>query len=51
MKKLRKAAQVMGLTVNIQKTKYMELTKRPTNTSMLKINDQEYERLKELKYL
>jgi sorting nexin-29 len=28
MKRLRKAAQVMGLTVNMQKAKYMEVTKR-----------------------
>ena len=41
----------MGLTVNMQKTKYMEVTKRPTNTKMLKIDNEEYERVKEFKYL
>jgi hypothetical protein len=51
MKKLLKSAQVMGRTVNMQKTKYMVVTKRPTNTKMLKIDNQEYERVKEFKYL
>jgi hypothetical protein len=50
LKKLMKAAQVMGLTVNMQKTKYMEVTKRPTNTKMI-IGNQQYERVKEFKYL
>ena len=27
----------------MQKTKYMEVTKKPTNTKMLKIDGQEYE--------
>jgi sorting nexin-29 len=51
MKKLMKAAQVMGLTVNMQKTKYMEVTKRPRNTKLLVIGNQQYERVKEFKYL
>jgi hypothetical protein len=51
MKKLMKAAQVMGLTVNMQKRKYMEVTKRPTNTKMLLIGNQQYGRMKEFKYL
>jgi hypothetical protein len=34
MKKIMEAAQVMGLTVNMQKTKYIEVTKRPTYTKM-----------------
>jgi hypothetical protein len=29
----------------------MEATKRPTNTEKLKVDDQEYERVKEFKYL
>jgi len=40
MKKLRKAEQVMGLAVNMQKTKYMEVTQKPTNTNMLKTDNQ-----------
>jgi len=40
MKKLTKAEQVMGLTVNMQKTKYMEVTQKPTNTNMLKTDNQ-----------
>jgi hypothetical protein len=40
MKKLRKAEQVMGLTVNMQKTKYMEVTQKPINTNMLKTDNQ-----------
>jgi hypothetical protein len=28
MKKVMKAAWVMGLTINMQKTKYMEVTKK-----------------------
>jgi sorting nexin-29 len=51
LKKLMKATQVMGLTVNTQKTKYVEVTKRPTNTKMLIIGNQQYERVKEFKYL
>jgi hypothetical protein len=51
MKKLMKAAQVMGLTVNMQKIKYMEVTKRPTNTRTLIIHDHQYEGVKEFKYL
>jgi hypothetical protein len=50
LKKLMKVAQVMGLTVNMQKTKYMQVTKRPTNTKMI-IAYQQYERVKEFKYL
>jgi sorting nexin-29 len=51
IKKLMKAAQVMGLTVNMQKTKYMGVTKRPTNTKMIVTGNQQYERVKEFKYL
>jgi hypothetical protein len=46
-----KAAQVMGLIVNMQKTKCMGVTKRPKSTKMLKTDDQEYEGVKEFKYL
>jgi hypothetical protein len=41
------AAQVMGLAVDVQKAKQMEVTKK-TNSKMLKMDDQEYERIKEL---
>jgi hypothetical protein len=41
----------MGLTVNMPKTKYFEVNKQPTNTEMLKLDSQEYERVKEFKYL
>jgi hypothetical protein len=46
-----KSAKEMGLTINLQNTKYMEVTKRPTNSRKLKVDDQEFERLTELKYL
>jgi hypothetical protein len=45
------AAGVMGLAINMQQTKYMEVNKKSTNTKMLKTDDQEYERVKEFKYL
>jgi hypothetical protein len=41
MEKLMKAAQIMRLTVNMQKTKCMEVTKRPADSKMLIINDQQ----------
>jgi hypothetical protein len=40
MKKLRKAEQVMGLAVNMKKTKYVEITQKPTNINMLKTDSQ-----------
>jgi sorting nexin-29 len=49
-KKSMKTAEVMGLTINTQKTKYMAVTKKPTKTKMLKTDDQEYGRVKEFKY-
>jgi hypothetical protein len=51
MKELMKAAHLMGLTVNMQKTKYMEVTKRPTCTKMIVIGNQQYERGNEFKCL
>jgi hypothetical protein len=40
----------MEHTINIQKTKYMEVKKRKklTNTETLKIDDQEYESVKKI---
>jgi hypothetical protein len=51
MKKLTKATQVMGLTVSMRKTKYMEVTKRPTDSKRIVIGNQQYERVKEFRYL
>jgi hypothetical protein len=44
-------SRVMRLTVNRRKTYYIEVTKKPTNTKKLKLYDQEYEWVKEFKYL
>jgi hypothetical protein len=44
------AAKEMGLKVNPQKSKYTEVTKRRTNSRMLKMDDQESERVTEFKY-
>jgi hypothetical protein len=41
----------MGLTINLQKTKYMAVTKTPCNSRMLKVDDQQYEEVRELKCL
>ena len=46
MQKLLKAAQVMELTVNMQKTQYMKVTKKQ-HIKMLRIVDQKCERVKE----
>jgi hypothetical protein len=35
-----KTVKEMGLTINVQKTKYMKVTKRPSDTRMLKLEDQ-----------
>jgi hypothetical protein len=51
IKNLSKSEKEMGLTINLQKTKYMEVTKKPTNLRMLKVDDQEFERVREFKYL
>jgi hypothetical protein len=50
IKKLMKAAWVMGITINMPKTKYLEVTKQPTDIEILKTDSQEYERVKEFKY-
>jgi hypothetical protein len=40
------------LTCHIMhKTKYIEVTKRPTTTRMLRVDDQEFERVRDIKYL
>jgi sorting nexin-29 len=51
IKNLSNTAKEMGLTINLQKTKYMEVTKKPTNLRMLEVDDQEFERAREFKYL
>lgn len=40
----------MELTINIQKTKYVEVTKRLTNARMLRVDNQEFERVRNFKY-
>ena len=40
MNKLMKAEQVMRFTNKMQKKKYMEVIKKPTNTNMLKTDNQ-----------
>ena len=39
VRKLMKVSQIMGLTINKQKTKCMEVKKKPTNTKTLKNDD------------
>jgi hypothetical protein len=46
---LSKAAKELGLIINLQKTKYTEVTKRPTNSKMLKVDGREFERVREFK--
>jgi hypothetical protein len=48
---LSKTVKEMGLTINMQNTKYMEVTKRPSNSRILKVDDQEFERVRDFKYL
>jgi hypothetical protein len=48
---LSKAVKEMGLTINLQKAKYMEVTKRLTDWRMLEVDDQQFERVREYKYL
>jgi hypothetical protein len=48
---LSKAEKEIGLTINLQKTNSMEVTKRPRNLRMFKVDDQESERVRQFKYL
>jgi hypothetical protein len=48
---LSKAAKEMGLTMNLPKTKYMTVTKQPSYSKMLKMDDQEFQRAREFKLL
>jgi hypothetical protein len=40
MKKLMKVEQLMGFTNKMQKKKYMGVIQKPTNTNMLKTDNQ-----------
>jgi hypothetical protein len=51
LKKLMKASKNMGLVVNVEKTKYMVVTRRPEDSSNLKIENNEFGQVKEFKYL
>jgi hypothetical protein len=48
---LCKAEKELGLTINLQKTTHMEVMKRPTHSRMFKVDDQEFERVREFKCL
>jgi hypothetical protein len=48
---LSKVTKEIGLAINLQKTKYMEVTKWPSNPRILKVDGQESERVRKLKYL
>jgi len=41
----------MDLVVNAEKTKYMVVTRGPENNSNLKIENNEFEQVKEFRYL
>jgi hypothetical protein len=51
LKKLIKASKIMGLAVNAEKTKYMVVTRRPEDSSNHKVGNNEFEQVKEFKYL
>jgi len=51
LKKLMKASKNMGLLVNEEKTKYMAITRRSEDSSNLKVENKEFEQVKEFKYL
>jgi hypothetical protein len=48
---LSKLAKKMGLAINLKNTRYMETRKWSTNSRMLKVDDHEFERVRELKDL
>lgn len=48
---LIEAARVIGLNVNERKTKYMEITKKKTNTRTFEIEEYTFERVNSFKYL
>lgn len=48
---LSKTVKEIGLTINLQEAKYLEVTKRPTNLRMLEMDDQQFEGVRAYKYL
>jgi sorting nexin-29 len=48
---LEKAAKEIGLTVNEDKTKFMEITEYPTNLCFLGVNGNKFEKVTQFKYL
>jgi hypothetical protein len=48
---LNKAAKEMRLNNHLHGTKYTEVTEMPTDSRKNKVDDQEFERTRELKYL
>jgi hypothetical protein len=48
---LETAAKQMGLMVNYDKTKYMELSNSPTREKYIVINNHNIEKMMEFKYL
>jgi hypothetical protein len=48
---LSNAVKEMGLKIHMQKIKYREVSKTPSNSRMFKVVGQESERVRELKYL
>lgn len=51
LKKLMKASKNMGLLVNEEKMKCMAITRRSEDSSNLKVENKEFEQVKEFKYL
>ncbi|XP_050444050.1 uncharacterized protein LOC126847716 [Adelges cooleyi] len=51
MKKLMKASKNIGLVVNAEKIKYMVVTRGPEDSSNLKIENNDFEQVKEFRYL
>jgi hypothetical protein len=49
--KLEKAAKVIGLTINEDRTKFMAITKYPTNLCFLEVDGYKFEKVTQFKYL
>jgi hypothetical protein len=49
--KLNNEAQNMGLNINEEKTKYMEITAKPTKSKYLNVGNYRLEKVTEFKYL
>jgi sorting nexin-29 len=49
--KLNNEAQKMGLNINEEKTKYMEITTKPTKNKYLNVGNYRFEKVTEFKYL